>query len=197
MAVIATASISLDGFVARPDDNPGPIFDWFEAGDVAIAPGDPDRVFHIDQASADYTVASWRRTVVGIVGRRLFDITNGWDGRPPGGLDGHVIVVTHEPPTDWPFADSAPFSFVDGIEEAVRQAVERAGDLDVSITGGDLTGQALRAGLVDELRLGLTPVILGTGKSFFGDYAGDPILFDDPEVVQGERVLHLHYRKRA
>ena len=52
-----------------------------------------------------------------MIGRRLFDITNGWNGVPAVG--DHVFVVTHEPPTDWPFPD-APFTFVTGIEEADR-----------------------------------------------------------------------------
>lgn len=74
-----------------------------------------------------------------LIGRRLFDLTNGWHGVPAVG--DHVFVVTHEPPADWPFPD-APFTFVDGIEEAVAQAKTFAGDGDVSITGGNLTGQA-------------------------------------------------------
>jgi len=52
--VIVQAVASLDGFIARPDDLPGPIFDWWEAGDVEIAPGDPERPFRVSRASADY-----------------------------------------------------------------------------------------------------------------------------------------------
>ena len=101
--------------------------------------------------------------------------------------------MTHQPPSDWPFPD-APFTFVDGIEAAVAKAKELAGDRDISLAAGNLTGQALRAGLIDELSYNLVPVIFGTGKSFFGDYAGDQIRLDDPKVIEGDRVTHLHYR---
>lgn len=104
--------------------------------------------------------------------------------------------MTHEPPTDWPFPD-APFAFVtEGIESAVERALLFAGDRDVSITAGNLAGQALRAGLVDELRIDLAPVVLGRGIRYFGDYDGNIQLFGNPEVMQGDRVTHLRYRRQ-
>ena len=104
--------------------------------------------------------------------------------------------MTHEPPTDWPLPD-APFSFVtDGVQSAVAQAQALAGDKDVSLTAGNLVGQALRAGLVDELRIDLVPVVFGSGVRYFGNYDESTLLLEDPEIVQGERVTHLHYRIR-
>ena len=110
----------------------------------------------------------------------LFDITNGWEGVPPFGQ--HVVVVTHKPPTDWPFPD-APFTFVSGIEEAVAKAKELAGDRDISLAAGNLTGQALRAGLIDELSYNLVPVIFGTGKKL-RRHAAEQILLDDPKTIE-------------
>jgi dihydrofolate reductase len=126
-----------------------------------------------------------------VIGRRLFDITNGWDGVPSVG--DHVFVVTHQPPAGWPFPD-APFTFVNGIEEAITRAKEHAGNHDVAVTGGNLTGQALAAGLVDEIAYNVVPVLFGTGIKFFGAYVGPQVLLDNPRVVQGDRVTHLHYR---
>ena len=61
-----------------------------------------------------------------VIGRRLFDLTDGWDGVPAAG--DHVFVVTHAPPTDWKHADTAPFTFVtDGVEAAIAQARAFAG----------------------------------------------------------------------
>jgi len=192
--VIASASVSLDGFIADPSDQVGALFDWYGNGDVAFNGGDPDRVFHVSAASAAYLEKSWSRIGAAVIGRRLFDITNGWNGRPAVG--DAVFVVTHEPPTDWPFPD-APFTFVtDGLAGAVDRAKAAAGDRDVSLTGGDLCGQALRAGLVDELSVELVPVVFGTGVRFFGGFAGPPALLDDPEIVPGDRVTHLRYRVR-
>ncbi len=55
---------------------------------------------------------------------------------------------------------------------------------------------ALQAGLIDEVRIDLVPVVFGAGVRYFGDYAGSPLLLDDPQIVQGDRVTHLHYRLR-
>ena len=62
-----------------------------------------------------------------VIGRRVFDMTNGWNGKPAAGE--HVFVVTHRPPTDWEYADTAPFTFVDGIEKAAGRAAA-AGEPD-------------------------------------------------------------------
>jgi dihydrofolate reductase len=192
--VIASASVSLDGFIADESDRVGPLFDWYNNGDVPFNGGDPERVFHVSATSAAYMQRTWSQVATVVIGRRLFDLTNGWNGRPAAGEA--VYVVTHEAPTDWPFPD-APFTFVtDGLASAIAQAKAAAGAKDVSLTGGDLLGQALAAGLVDELQVDLIPVVFGRGVRFFGGYAGPPALLDDPEIVAGDRVTHLRYRVR-
>ncbi len=90
--VIAAAAMSLDGFIADNSDVPGPIFDWYENGDVEITGADPDRVSHVSQATADYLRATWTNIGAAVIGRRLFDITNGWDGRP---AIGDAVVRRH------------------------------------------------------------------------------------------------------
>ncbi|GAA0957334.1 dihydrofolate reductase family protein [Kribbella koreensis] len=189
--VIATAAVSLDGFVADTSDAVGPLFDWYNNGPVEFYGADPGRPFHLSQASADYLGSVWPGIGVTMIGRRLFDLTNGWNGVPSVG--DHVVVVTHEPPADWPFPD-APFTFVNGIEAAVAQAKSLAGDRDIAVAAGNLTGQLLEAGLLDDLVLNLVPVVFGTGRPFFGNYTGHQQLFDDPKVVEGDRVTHLHYK---
>jgi dihydrofolate reductase len=192
--VIAQASMSLDGFIADSNDQVGPLFDWYRNGDVEVTGSDPGLVFRTSAASADYLRTAWSTVGVDVIGRRLFDLTDGWHGRPAVG--DAVFVVTHEPPTHWPYPD-APFTFVtDGLRSALSQAQARAGDRDVSITPGNIAGQAFAAGLIDEVRVDLVPVVFGAGVRFFGDYAGSPLLFDGPRIVQGDRVTHLHYRVR-
>jgi dihydrofolate reductase len=192
--VVTQASMSLDGFIADPSDRVGPLFDWYGNGDVEFTGADPDRVFRVSAASADYLRSAWANIKAGVIGRRLFDLTNGWNGRPPVGEAG--FVVTHQPPTDWAFPD-APFTFVtDGVHSAVAQAKAFAGDGDVSVSAGSIAGQAFEAGLVDEVRVDLVPVVFGAGVRYFGDYAGSPLLLEDPQIVQGDRVTHLHYRLR-
>jgi dihydrofolate reductase len=192
--VITQASMSLDGYIADPSDNVGPLFDWYGNGDVEVTGADPDRVFRVSAASADYLRRAWANAAAGVIGRRLFDITNGWNGRPPVGEA--VFVVTHRPPRDWDFPD-APFTFVtDGVASAVAQAKEVAGDRVVSVNPGNVGGQAFQAGLVDEVLVDLVPVVFGAGVRYFGDYAGSPLLLGNPEVVQGDRVTHLRYQVR-
>lgn len=192
--VVMQAVVSVDGYIAYPDDTVGPLFDWYGNGDVELTGADPDRVFKVSAASAEYLRRAWSNAAAGVIGRRLFDITNGWNGRPPVGEA--VFVVTHQPPEGWDFPD-APFTFVtDGVASAVAQAKELAGDRVVSVTPGNVGGQAFQAGLVDEVLVDLVPVVFGAGVRYFGDYAGSPLLLEDPEVVQGDRVTHLRYRVR-
>ena len=190
--IIMNATMSLDGFIAAPDDNPGPLFEWYENGDVEYRGSDPRMTFKVSRANADYLDRFWPRIRCDLIGRHLFDITNGWDGHPAQGE--HVFVVTHKAPTDWGHPD-APFTFVtDGVASAVKQAAAFAGkDGLVALTAGNVGGQALALGLVDEIGIDLAPVVMGRGKRFFGDFDGDQFLLDDPEVVATERVLHLRY----
>jgi dihydrofolate reductase len=190
--VIADAAMSLDGFIADTAGAVGPLFDWYNNGEVEVTGADPDRVFHVTPASAGYLRATWSSIGAAVIGRHLFDMTDGWGGRPP--IGDAVFVVTHRPPDSWAHPD-APFTFVtDGLPSAIAQAKAFAGDRNVALSAGNLTGQALAAGLVDELSVSLVPVLFGSGVRFFGDYTGFQILLDDPQVIEGDRVTHLHYR---
>jgi dihydrofolate reductase len=190
--VVTQASVSLDGFIADESDDVGPLFDWWNNGDVEVTGADPDRIFRMSAASADYMRDdAWANPGIAVIGRRLFDLTNGWGGRPAVG--DAVVVVTHSAPTDWPYPD-APYTFVtDGLPSAVATAQAQAGTKDVAIAAGNLAGQAFELGLIDEIRMDLVPVVLGCGVRFFGDYAGSQLLLENPRVVQGDRVTHLHY----
>ncbi len=189
--VVMYASVSVDGFVADENDQPGPLFDWLLSGDVPL---DESGVVKVSQVSYDYTRPYWDQIGATIAGRHVFDLTDGWDGTPPGGVD-HVVVVTHRPqPEGWD--PGAPFHFVDGVEAAMATAQELAGDRIVEVAAGDVGGQMLAAGLVDEVRMDVAPVVLGSGKRFFGS-VDTPQLLEDPDVViQGNRVLHLLFRVR-
>jgi dihydrofolate reductase len=193
--VIVQAVASLDGYLARPDDMPGPLFDWYGAGDVDLTFNDPDQTFRVSQESADLLDHTGVRCQV--IGRHLFDITDGWSGKPIVG--DRVFVVTHRDDVDeWRgrYPD-APYTFcTDGVEDAVRRATAHAGDGGVVVSAGEVGGQVVAAGLADELAIDLAPVFLGQGKKYLGSLT-DEIVLDDPHVVvRGERVLHLRYRLR-
>ncbi|MGI9821711.1 dihydrofolate reductase family protein [Agromyces sp. Marseille-Q5079] len=189
--VVMNASVSVDGFIAAENDDPGPLFEWLVSGDVPL---DDSGVLNVSQASYDHIRPYWDQIAVTIAGRHVFDITDGWDGTPPSGVD-HVVVVTHRPaPEDWD--PNAPFHFVDGVEAAVAKAKELAGGRTVEVAAGDVGGQVFAAGLVDEVRMDVAPVVLGSGKRYFGSVDAQHLLEDPDVVVQGDRVLHLRYQVR-
>lgn len=189
--VVMYGSVSVDGFIADENDDPGPLFDWLLNGEVPL---DQTGVLTVSQASYDYTRSYWDQIAVTVVGRRVFDLTDGWDGKPPAGVS-YVVVVTHRGiPAGW--NAEAPFYFIDGIELAMAKAQELAGDRIVEVAAGDVGGQVLAAGLVDEVRMDVTPAVFGTGKRYFGSVGNQHMLEDPDAVILGNRVLHLRYPVR-
>ena len=191
--VMGAAAVSLDGFIADDNDQVGPLFDWLGNGEVAWSfPGTDDQA-QSTQASADFMRSHYRDVAVVVMGRRVFDMTNGWDGKPAAGE--HVFVVTHEAPTDWEHADTAPFTFVNGVAEAIAAAKEFAGDRLVDVAAGQIGSQALKLGLIDQVVVNVVPVVFGSGRPFFATGAlGEPLRLENPSaIVQGDRVTHLVY----
>ncbi len=194
--VIMQAVVSVDGFIARADDSVGPLFEWYGNGDTTVAATASGWTFQVSSASAAYVQPFWDAVRVTVIGRHLFDTTNGWDGKPAAG--DALVVVTHRPlPEQW-LADhpDAPFHTADSVEAGVALATELAGDGLVCVTAGDVGGQAFAAGLVDEVAMDVAPVVLGEGVRFFGGYAGTALLENPDQVIRGDRVLHLHYTVR-
>jgi len=190
------AVVSLDGFIAGDTDGVGPLFDWYGNGDVTWSfPGSSGEA-RSTHASADFMRSHYRDVAAVIIGRRLFDLTDGWGGKPAAGE--HVFVVTHQPPADWEHAGTAPFTFVDGVENAIAAATEFAGDRDVDVAAGQIGSQALKLGLIDEVVVNQVPVIFGSGRPFFATGALDePLVLDNPTtIVPGDRVTHLVYPVR-
>jgi dihydrofolate reductase len=185
-------TMSLDGFIADPNDQPGELFDWYQAGDVSVESRNEDVTFEVDEASAE-ALEELTGTGVIVSGRRLFDIASGWNDSHPAGS--RVVVVTHQPPADaaerWPKT-----TFVDGVEAAIAKARELAGDDDVTIASADITQQALELGLVDEVCVSLVPVLFGEGIPYFAKLDRGHVMLEDPVVVQGHRALHLRYPVR-
>ena len=189
--VVLYSTVSVDGFIADDNDQPGPLFDWLTSGDVPL---DEAGQLKVSQASYEHTRAYWDQIGVTIFGRHVFDLTDGWGGTPPSGID-HVVVVSHRPaPEGW--RPEAPFHFADGVDAAMATAQELAGDRTVEVAAGDVGGQMLAAGLVDEVAMDVAPVVLGTGKRFFGSVAAQHLLEDPDVVIASNRVLHLRYRVR-
>jgi dihydrofolate reductase len=190
--VVAEISVSLDGFVTGPE--PGPE-QGLGAGGEALHTWalDPDPT---DAEVLDESIDS---TGVVVMGRRLFDFIDG-----PGGWSDEMgyggaraaqpplLVVTRRPPSEVRLADRTTF-VVDGIASAVAKARAMSDDRDVVIMGGaEAVRGAIDAGVVDEFRLHLAPVILGGGTPLFA--GGAPRSLRQIHVRVSSHATHLTYR---
>jgi dihydrofolate reductase len=189
-AIIMHNVVSVDGYIADSNDDVGPLFDWYFNGDTALT---EQGTFRVSKASADYVKPLWTEIGAMVIGRHLFDIMNGWDGSPPVG--DHVVVVSHRPkPNGW--HPDASYHFVNDVQDAVAKADQLADGRAVTVAAGNVGGQALALGLVDEVAMDVVPVAFGSGKPYFGALRSQHLLEDPHVVIQGSRVLHLRYRVR-
>ncbi len=191
-AIMSSAAVSLDGFMADDNDEVGPLFDYL-SGDVSWTLPGSEESSTTSQATADFMRELYPDIGAVVIGRRLFDLTNGWNGVPAAG--DHVFVVTHEPPKDWEHEGKAPFTFVDGVEAAIAAGKEFAGERILDVAAGQIGAQALQLGLIDQIVVNLVPVIFGSGRPFYtsGPLAEKIMLGNPTRVVQGDRVTHLVY----
>jgi dihydrofolate reductase len=193
--VTAGATMSLDGFIAGPEESGFDLlFRWYNEGDVELPSASPDvPPAHVTAASAELIRQEWGSLGALVVGRHLYDFTHGWGGRHP--IDVTTVVLTHRPPADRPVADENFVFVTTGIRDAIARAKEIAGDRDVGVNGGQMARQALEAGLLDEIGVELVPVVLGSGTRLFSDLRSASGQFGGPiRVVEGTGVTHLRYR---
>jgi dihydrofolate reductase len=205
-------SMSLDGFVAGPNqtleqplgEGGEQLHEWAIALRAWREPhGMPGGDEGPDSELVEEAI---RNTGATIMGRRMFSGGAGpWDEDP--NADGWwgddppfhhpVFVLTHHPRDKVTKQGGTTFTFVtDGIESALEQAREAAGDKDVAVGGGaEAAQQYLRAGLLDELQIHLVPVLLGDGVRLFAKQPGPDLPKLEPtRVIESDRVTHLGYR---
>lgn len=188
----ADFTMSLDGFIAGPGDDIAQLFEWYSSGDTEYQLPGTEWVSKISRASAGLLREVWGNIGAIVTGRRDFDVSEAWGGRPPFGVP--IFIVTHHPPQEWLHAGS-PFTFVtDGVQSALEQAKAAAGDRDVTVGGSQIVRQFLKAGLLDEIRINLAPILLGSGIRLFDDLGLSPIHLEISGVVATPGVTHLHYR---
>jgi dihydrofolate reductase len=199
--VIMHNVVSVDGFIADENDDVGPLHEWYFNGDTPIINGgeqDYDHSgtaspFKVSKASAEYVRPMWEAIGTIVMGRKLFDLVNGWEGQPPAG--DHVVVVSHRPkPEGW--HPEASYHFVNDPAAAIDKAQKLAGKRTVAVNAGEVGGQILAAGCVDEVAMDMVPVVFGSGKRYFGSIDGQHVLEQPHVMVQGDRVLHLRFKVR-
>jgi dihydrofolate reductase len=189
--VVIEMSMSLDGFIAGPDDGKDfplgrdgikHVFGWLSAGQEEGGTN-RDEVDRMYAKSGAY-----------IFGRRTYDITGGWGGSHP--VQGvPLFILTHKPPEPEavPKGHSKIVFVTDGIRSAVSQAKAAAGDKDVVLSGASPCQQALGAGVVDEILIHLAPSLIGSGIRLFEPFQG-PISLEKLTTTDGPLATHLRYR---
>jgi dihydrofolate reductase len=190
-------SMSLDGFIAGPNEGPGNglgdgghrLHEWAMANgalDLA-AIRRPDTV-------NGQIVDEFLATGAVVAGRGTFEPAGGWDGDHHDGVP-IFIVARHEPGIDisqWPLV-----TYVSDVRAAMTSAKQAAGDRNVLVHGAGTAQLALAAGVLDELELHVIPVLFGQGRRLFEGLAAEQIELERVRVLEGEAgVTHLHYRVR-
>lgn len=204
--VFFSVSVSLDGYLVPPGmdvEHAGdPTYeDWGAQWGKLHAWFLPTRFFREmlklgegGETGSDNRIAehTFQRTGVSIMGKRMFDLGERmWPEEAP--FHTPVFVLTKQVREPWVRPGGTTFYFVnDGVESALRQARAVAGDRDVRIAGGaDVIQQCLRAGLVDEFALAISPVMFGGGQRLFADVGRVGI--EQVETIASPRTTHVRY----
>jgi dihydrofolate reductase len=193
--VAAQITTSLDGYIAGPDDGPGRglgtggerLHYWVFGGPWSYDEEPTGEATGVDKEVLDEGFANLG-AVIG--GHATYEASEAWGGTNPWRVP--FFIVTHHP-EDAPSAE-AGFTFVDGLESALAQSQDSAGDKQIVIMGGaDLIRQALAGGHVDELFVSIAPVILGGGKRLFEGF-DKTVGLEQISARQSPWVTHLRYR---
>ena len=182
-------SVSLDGYIADPDDFLGGpdghrLHDWFAPGGEFVELSGPAKEL-MDELYASGAV---------VTGRRTAELMDHWGGDVHGGVP--IFVPSHRPP-----GPAARWSYplvtyvTDGIESAMAQAKAAAGDRNVHVQGGYTAQRALEAGVLDELQIHQVPVLLGGGRRLF-DVLPALVELDIVRVIDTPEATHIRYRIR-
>ncbi|MFI2285857.1 dihydrofolate reductase family protein [Streptomyces niveus] len=200
--VFFSVSMSLDGFIAP--ESVGELMgrQWMELQGWVF----PQRFFREnlklggggeEGRDNDIVRETFERTGASVMGKRMFDAGEQmWPESAP--FHTPVYVVTHTEREPWERLGGTTFHFVnDGIESALDQAREAAGDRDVRIAGGGATIlEYLNAGLVDEFMISLSPVLFGAGIRLFDGLDASKIALEQVRSESSSRVTHLTYAVR-
>jgi dihydrofolate reductase len=216
--VFFSVSMSLDGFIApesvpvedffAPDKRDDPevrrwMAQWMELQQWALSQRFIRENLKLGEGGEegrdnDILRETFERTGASVMGKRMFDAGEKmWPEEAP--FHTPVFVVTHEKRDPWERPGGTTFHFVnDGIETALHQAREAAGDRDVRIAGGGATiVQYLNAGLIDELSIALSPVLFGSGLRLFEGVDASRVALEPVRAEPTQGVTHLTYGVRG
>ena len=192
-ATVLYMSISLDGFIAGPNERPDNglgngghrLHDWFLIG--AGADRGVGRPAGVNGQIFDEVMS----TGAVVAGRGTFEPAGGWGGDHHDGVP--IFILTRHDPDNlrqWPLV-----SYVNDVTSAMAQAKEAAGERDVLVHGAGTAQLALAAGVLDDIELHVIPVLFGQGRRLFDGLAPEQIELERTRILEGEDgVTHMHYR---
>jgi dihydrofolate reductase len=192
--------MSLDGHIAGPHSSGEQplgeggehLFGWYFGGDVEVTVPAGTMTVQVSPQSAAHLRETYDKIGALVLGRKTFDVTNGWGGRHPANVP--CFIVTHSIPDGWA-NDGQPFTFVtDGVESAVRQTRAVAGDKDTGVGAASIAQQCIAAGLLDEIHVDLVPTLLGDGVRLFEHLGVTPIDLELVNAIDAPGVAHRTYR---
>jgi dihydrofolate reductase len=194
-ATVLYMSMSLDGFIAGPNEGPDNglgdgghrLHEW------AMTGGDVDlEAIRRSGGVNGKVVDEFMSTGATVAGRGTFEPAGGWGGDHHDGVP-IFILARGEPGIDigrWPLV-----THVNDVTTAMTQAKEAAGDKNVLVHGAGVARLALAAGVLDELELHVIPVLFGQGRRLFEGLAPEQIELERTRILEGETgVTHMHYR---
>ncbi len=196
-ATVLYMSMSLDGFIAGPNERPDNglgdggerLHEWALTG----AGGDHKEVRRLAGANGEVWDEVMATGAV-VCGRGTIEPAGGWGGDHHDGVP--IFVLTRQDPEsvppDWPLV-----TFVSDVESAMEQAKQAAGDKNVLVHGAGVAQRAIAAGVLDELEIHLVPVLFGQGRRLFDHLDPEQIELERTRVLEGDGATHLHYRVRA
>jgi dihydrofolate reductase len=196
-ATVLYMSMSLDGFIAGPNEGPDNglgdggerLHEWAIPGGGGV-----DDVEAIRRSGGvnGQVIDEFMTTGAVVAGRGTFEPAGGWGGDHHDGVP-IFIYSRHEPGIDigqWPLV-----SYVTDVEAAMTHAMQAAGDKNVLVHGAAVAQLALAAGVLDELELHVIPVLFGQGRRLFEGLALEQIELERTRILEGEGgVTHMHYR---
>jgi dihydrofolate reductase len=194
-AIVLYMSMSLDGFIAGPNEGPGNglgdggdrLHEWYFTGADADHKAISGRLAGVNGQVVDEFMA----TGAIVAGRGTFEPAGGWGGDHHDGVP--IWVLSRREPgidvSQWPLV-----TYVADIRTAMTEAKRAAGHKNVLVHGAATAQLALAAGLLDELEIHLIPVLLGQGRRLFDNLSPEHIELERTRILEGDGVTHMHYR---
>jgi dihydrofolate reductase len=195
-ATVLYMSISLDGFIAGPNERPDNglgdgghrLHEWAMTGDGDVDLGTIRRSGGVNGTIVD----EFMSTGAIVAGRGTFEPAGGWGGDHHDGVP-IFILSRHEPPAE--FAQMPLVTYLNDVTTAMTRATQAAGNKNVLVHGAGTAQLALAAGVLDELELHVVPVLFGQGRRLFEGLAAEQIELERTRILEGEDgVTHMHYR---